>query len=213
MAGRLIAVEGGDGSGKGGVAARLAMRLQAAGHDVLRTLEPGGTPEGLHLRALLLAEKQAWDARAELLLMTAARAQHVRRVIGPALAAGRAVVCDRFVGSTLAYQGAGRGLPADLILGLHRGFADDLWPDVTVLLDVDPAVGLQRSRRRLAADGRDEGRFEALDLGFHQRVRQSFLDQAAARPARSIVIDASQAAEAVQREAADRACAMLAALT
>jgi dTMP kinase len=207
MPGRFIVVEGGDGAGKGGVVASLAAALADAGHPVLTTREPGGTPEGLQLRALLLSEAgPVWEQEAELLLMTAARVQHVRRVIKPAMAAGTVVVCDRFVGSTLAYQGAGRGLPAALILDLHRRLVDDVWPDLTIVLDVDPAVGLARSRRRLAADGRDEGRFEDLDLAFHQRVRQSFLDQAAAHPARTAVVDAAQPLAQVQQDVIDRVC-------
>jgi dTMP kinase len=202
MRGRFIVVEGGDGSGKGGVVASLAAALTADGWRVLTTREPGGTPEGLQLRALLLAEAGAvGEQESELLLMTAARVQHVRRVIEPALAAGAVVVCDRYVGSTLAYQGGGRGLPAALILDLHRRVVGDLWPDLTVLLDVDPAVGLQRSRRRLAVEGQDEGRFEGLDLGFHARVRGAFLEQAAGAAERTVVLDAGQSVEQVQREA------------
>ena len=202
MRGRFIVVEGGDGAGKGGVGASLAEALATAGHPVLATREPGGTPEGLQLRALLLSAAGAvWEQEAELLLMTAARVQHVRRVIAPAIAAGTTVVCDRFVGSTLAYQGGGRGLPADLILDLHRRLVDDFWPDLTIILDVDPRTGLQRSRRRLAAQAQDEGRFEDLDLAFHDRVRQSFLAQAAQNPHLSVVIDAAQPAAQVQQAA------------
>jgi dTMP kinase len=135
----------------------------------------------------------------------------VRRVIQPALAAGQHVICDRFVGSTLAYQGGGRGLPEALIRDLHRQMVDDLWPNLTVLLDVDPRIGLERSRRRLAADAADEGRFEALALSFHDRVRQSFLAQAAGAPARSVVIDAGQAIDIVQRQAVARVRALIAA--
>ena len=212
MRGRFIVVEGGDGSGKGGVVASLATALREDGHAVLTTREPGGTPEGLRLRALLLAESGAvWEQEAELLLMVAARVQHVRRVIQPALAAGTHVISDRFAGSTLAYQGGGRGLPDRMIRDLHRQMVDDLWPDLTVLLDVDPQIGLERSRRRLAADAADEGRFEALALSFHDRVRQSFLAQAAAEPERSAVIDAGQTLELVQRQAIDRVRALLAA--
>lgn len=202
MPGRFIVVEGGDGAGKGGVAASLAAALTIAGHPVLTTREPGGTPEGLQLRALLLSAAGAvWEQEAELLLMTAARVQHVRRVIAPAVAAGTTVICDRFVGSTLAYQGGGRGLPVDLILDLHRRLVDDVWPDLTIILDVDPRTGLQRSRTRLAAQAQDEGRFEDLDLAFHDRVRQSFLAQAAENPQRTVVIDAAQTAAQVQLEA------------
>src|SRR3546814_6286389 len=95
--------------------------------------------------------------------MTAARVQHVKGVIEPALAAGRIVLCDRYVGSTIAYQGAGRGTSEELILRLHKDFVDDLWPDLTLFFDIDPSVGIQRSRERLHSNGDDEGRFESLD--------------------------------------------------
>lgn len=202
--GLFVAIEGGDGAGKGGVIRALDQGLRAAGHDVVLTREPGGTPEGERLRALLLAEGgPAWQPEAELLLMTAARIQHVSGVIRPALAAGRIVVCDRFVGSTLAYQGAGRGQDIDRILRLHRDFVDDFWPDLTLVLDVSPEVGLERSRVRLAQAGEDEGRFEALENGFHARVRASFLQQAADHPDRYATIDAHVPAVEVQAQALD----------
>ncbi len=195
--GRFLVLEGGEGSGKTTALDIVGAALQDGGHDVMVTREPGGTPEGSALRTLLLAEDGPdWDAGAELLLLVAARVQHVRGVILPALAAGRTVLCDRFVGSTLAYQGAGRGLEPALILELHRRFACDLWPDLTILLDVDPAVGLARSARRLARARADEGRFEALDLEFHRRVRAAFLAAAALRP--TIVIDAGRSLDEVR---------------
>jgi dTMP kinase len=199
--GRFIVFEGGDGAGKGSALAAVAEALAADGQDVLTTREPGGTPEGLELRGLLLsAAGSVWDQGSELLLMTAARVQHVKRVIRPALAAGRIVLCDRFVGSTLAYQGGGRGLPLALIRDLHRIFVDDLWPDLTVLMDVDAATGLDRSRQRLAGAAADEGRFEALDLTFHERVRSAFLEQAAAAPEATLIIDASPPLDLVRAD-------------
>lgn len=204
MAGAFIAVEGVDGSGKSGVVRHLIAALQARGADVLGTREPGGTPQGEALRGLLLSgADDAWDPRAELLLMTAARIQHVARVVLPAVAAGRIVVSDRYAGSTLAYQGAGRGMSETLIRDLHASVVDDIWPDLTLVLDLDPAIGLARSRKRLAADAIDEGRFESLDLPFHQRIRDAFLTQARAAPARHVVIDASGRPEAVQALALD----------
>lgn len=188
--GVFLAVEGGDGAGKGGVVAALAAALIAAGHDVLATREPGGTPEGEALRALLVAsDGPDWDPRAELLLMTAARIQHVEHVIRPALAAGRIVVCDRWLGSTLAYQGAGRGIPQSDILALHRMMLGDFHPDLVLVIDVDPETGLGRSRNRLVETARDEGRFEAIADDFHARVRDSFRAQAAADPARHRRLD------------------------
>jgi dTMP kinase len=214
--GRFIVFEGGDGAGKGSALAAVAEMLAANGLDVLATREPGGTPEGLELRGMLLsAAGSVWDQGSELLLMTAARVQHVKRVIRPALAAGRIVLCDRFVGSTLAYQGGGRGLPLPLIRDLHRIFVDDISPDLTVLMDVDAAAGLSRSRRRLAGaqaeGGADEGRFEALDLGFHERVRAAFLEQAEAAPDATIIIDAGRALDSVLPDVVDRVRAWLSA--
>ncbi len=203
MTGAFIAVEGVDGSGKSGVVRHLIAHVQALGRDVLGTREPGGTPQGEALRGLLLAgEDDAWDPRAELLLMTAARVQHVARVVLPAVAAGRVVVSDRYAGSTLAYQGAGRGMAEALIRDLHAAVVDDIWPDLTLVLDLDPAIGLARSRKRLAVGGIDEGRFESLDLAFHQRIREAFLAQAAAAPERHVVVDAGGTPEAVQAAAA-----------
>ena len=192
----FIVFEGGEGAGKTTAISALADALLARGRDVLLTREPGGTPEGLALRALLLAAGGPdWDPAAELLLMTAARVQHVRRVIQPALDAGRTVLCDRFIGSTLAYQGAGRHTPDAFIRDLHRHAVGGLQPNLTVLLDVDPHEGLQRSRRRLGLQHADEARFEALDMAFHERVRASFLAQASQSP--TLVIDAAKPARDV----------------
>ncbi len=200
----FLVFEGGEGAGKTTAMAAVAASL---GERAVVTREPGGTPEGLALRALLLAgDAPDWDPMAELLLMVAARVQHVARVIRPALAAGRVVLCDRFVGSTLAYQGVGRGLDQGFILDLHRA-AVGLLPDLTILLDVDPRVGLLRSGRRLAASGQDEGRFEGLDLSFHERVRASFLAQA--KMSRSVVIDAAAPEQDVRTAVTDAVDAFL----
>ena len=197
MRGRFIVLEGGDGSGKTTLAQTLAAALAADGQSVVATREPGGTPAGQALRALLLAaDGPAFEPETELLLMTAARVQHVRQVIAPALARGAIVVCDRFVGSTLAYQGSGAGLDTARILALHRDFADDLWPDVTLLLDLPPELALARSRARLAASAANEGRFEARGLSFHARVRAGFLALARALPGWT-VLDATQPADAL----------------
>lgn len=201
QSGFFIALDGVDGGGKTGAIACLAEALTKLGHDLLVTREPGGTEEGLALRRLLLAnDGYAWEPMAELLLMNAARVQHVARVIRPALQAGKIVLCDRFVASSIAYQGAGRGLPMADILDLHRISVGDIWPDLTLLLDIDPRRGLERSRRRLQTDQIDEGRFEDLELAFHQRVRESFLEQAARDPQRHAVIDAGRAQRVVQED-------------
>jgi dTMP kinase len=196
--GRLIAFCGGEGAGKSTQIALLAAHLAASGRDVLVTREPGGTEEGQELRRLLLTPDFAWDRMAETLLMVADRAQHIVQLIEPALAAGRHVVTDRFVLSTLCYQGAARGVPISFIRELHRTACFDLWPDLTLILDIDPRIGIGRSKRRLAAAASDETRFEALDLEFHERVRAGFLDLSSSLPGRHVVIDATAGLEAIQ---------------
>jgi len=196
----FVVLEGGDGSGKSGALAHLGTVL---GEGAVLTREPGGTAEGQAIRGLLLARgAHDWEPQAELLLIAAARAQHVARVIRPALAAGRVVVCDRYVGSTLAYQGAGRGLDEAEIVMIHNQSTGGLWPDLTVVLDVDPVIALARGLARLRAEGSAEDRFEALGPEFQRRVRRSFLDQAAAAPQRHAVIDANRPIMAVQADVA-----------
>lgn len=190
MRGRFITLEGPEGAGKTVLARRLAEALQARGQTVLLTREPGGTPLGERVRALLLersAGDLAIDARADALLFNAARAQLVAEVIRPAVAAGTTVLCARFADSTLAYQGYGAGLPIDELRALARIATAGLEPDLTVLLDVDPEVGL----RRKAPGARN--RFEAsFDLEFHRRVRAGFLELAREEPARWRVIDSTR---------------------
>jgi dTMP kinase len=208
--GKFIAFCGGEGAGKSTQIAALARHLESRGVPVLMTREPGGTPEGQHLRKLLLTETAgSWTPLAETLLMVADRAQHVERVIAPALDAGTHVVSDRFVLSTLSYQGAGRGVPTALIRDLHRQACGDLWPDLTVIFDIDPALGLKRSRRRLSRSGSDESRFEALDLAFHQRVRAGFLAEAKASGRPYAVIDASRPIDEIAAEIRSRVEATL----
>ncbi|WP_404337367.1 dTMP kinase [Sphingomonas sp. MMS12-HWE2-04] len=198
----FYAVEGVDGCGKTGIVKHLAEHLNQGSARAIMTREPGGTAQGEQIRALILSgSDDSWDQNSELLLMTAARVEHVRRVILPALAAGTSVVSDRYVGSTIAYQGAGRGMPEDFIRYLHRVAVGDVWPDLVLVLDLDPVIGLARSKGRLAAAAIDEGRFETLDLAFHRRIRQSYLDQAAADPARHVVIDADGSPDAVRQRA------------
>ncbi|MDO8287784.1 MAG: dTMP kinase [Parvibaculum sp.] len=196
----FLAVEGVDGSGKSGVIAHLADYLASAGLPVITTREPGGTPSGEKLRALLLSgSDDAWHPMSELLLMTAARVEHVQKIILPALRTGQIIISDRFVGSTIAYQGAGRGLSEKFIRHLHAEAVGDLWPDLTIVLDIDVTVGLSRSRRRLTTEILDEGRFESIDTTFHEKIRQSFLAQAAQAPDRHVVIDASGTPEDVRK--------------
>ena len=201
---RFYAIEGVDGCGKTSVVKHLAEHLNITGRPAITTREPGGTPQGEKIRALILSgTDDAWDQHSELLLMTAARVEHVRRVVLPALASGSSVVSDRYVGSTIAYQGAGRGMPEDFIRLLHRVAVGDVWPDLVIVLDLDPQIGLARSKGRLSASAIDEGRFETLDLEFHRRIRQSYLDQAAADPQRHVVVDAGGDPEQVRRRVID----------
>jgi len=190
---RLITLEGGEGAGKTTVIAALHTALRAQGVDVVTTREPGGTALGEHLRTLLLSPAHApVHAEAELLLMFAARAQHLHEVIAPALARGAFVLCDRFTDSSHAYQGAGRGLSTDKINLLERHFVH-LRPGLTLLLDLDIRHGRERARRRENAPDRIESEHDA----FFERVRAGFHARAAADPARFRVLDATQPAAAV----------------
>jgi dTMP kinase len=181
--GRLIAFEGGEGIGKSTQAERLAARLGA-----VLTREPGGTAVGERVRGVLLDRHVVdLDARAEALLMAAARAQHVASVIGPALAAGRDVVTDRFSHSSLAYQGYGRGLDLDELRRLSDWAAAGLWPDVVILLDV-PGDEAEQRRRRI---GHVPDRLEAAGQAFHQRVVDGFRTMAAVDTDRWLVVDGS----------------------
>lgn len=196
--GFFITFEGIEGCGKTTQLRRLAADLQADGHAVLLTREPGGCAIADTLRQVLLdSANHAMAPATELLLYAAARAQHVAEVIGPALDAGKIVLCDRFIDATLAYQGYGRGLDLGLIKELNRIATGSVTPDLTLLFDFSPAEGLTRARRRNAgSSGPDEGRFEAESLAFHQRVRQGYLDLAT-RDARFRVIDANGDEETV----------------
>ncbi len=195
--GRLVTLEGIEGAGKSTLAADLGAWLEARGVALVRTREPGGTALGEAVRALLLEPGgEAMSADAELLLMFAARSEHLARVIRPALAAGRWVLCDRFTDASYAYQGGGRGIAARRIAVLERWTQGRLRPDLTLLLDLEPALGLARARGRGASD-----RFEREAGAFFARTRQAYLERAAARPSRYAVIDASRPPERVLGEA------------
>ena len=196
--GVFVSFEGIDGSGKSTQARLLADRLRGAGREVVLTREPGGSPGAEEIRALLLTGGgERWSPQTELLLFTAARRDHLEKVIAPALERGAVVICDRFADSTRVYQGVAR---ADL-----RAAVDTLHalmiarePDLTVLVDIDPREGLARA----AARGGAEGRFESFGVDLQARLRAGFLELAAAQPARFAVIDGARAPEAVAAEAA-----------
>lgn len=194
MPGLFVTFEGGEGSGKSTQVARLAARLVAAGHVPLVTREPGGTPLAEGIRALLLDPERRPTAHAEAFLMEAARAQLVETVIRPALAAGRVVVCDRYADSTLAYQGAGRGLDPAMLAAWNRAATGGLVPDVTLLFDIDHAAGL---RRRASAPGATN-RLDREPEDFHARIRARFLELAATEPDRFVLLDASAPMETLE---------------
>jgi len=192
MTGLFITLEGGDGAGKSTQAELLAGWLEQRGYEVVRTREPGGTPLGLELRQLLL-HGDAVDPHAEALLYAADRAQHVAEVVRPALDRGAVVVQDRYIDSSLAYQGAARSLDLTEVRWLSEWATDGLWPQLTVLLDVDPGLAVGR---RIAAGGRAD-RLESEAVEFHRAVRKGFLAFAEAEPQRYLVLDATQAIDAL----------------
>ena len=199
MPGRLITLEGGEGVGKSTLAKALAQAIEAAGQKVVATREPGGTPGADQIRALLVTGAGArWSALTETLLLTAARNDHLERVIRPALARGDWVLCDRYTDSTHAYQAAGGGVPAVMVTAL-TGWIDAPVPDLTIVLDLDPALGLARAGSTAAG----EARFEGRDADFHARVRAAFLAIASATPRRCVVIDATADRAQVVRLARD----------
>ncbi len=186
--GQFITFEGGEGTGKSTQAARLVARLKARGLDVVHTREPGGSPGAEAIRALVVSGDAArWSPRTELLLMFAARSDHLERTILPALDAGRWVVCDRFADSSRAYQGAGGGAAEELIEALDRDVVASDQPDLTLIFDLPVEIGLERALERGAA----ETRFESKGLAFHRRLRDGFLSIAAQYPERCRLIDAT----------------------
>jgi dTMP kinase len=192
--GRFITLEGVDGAGKSTHVPWIAERLKQGGREVIVTREPGGTPLAEKIRALVLAEPM--DPLSETLLMFAARADHVQRVIAPALARGAWVVCDRFTDATLAYQGGGKGVPLErirqLALAVHPGLA----PDQTLVFDCPYEI----SRSRLSNSGRELDRFEAEERAFFDRVRAAYRGLAEAEPGRVSLVDGSRGPEEVKDE-------------
>jgi dTMP kinase len=196
--GRFISFEGIDGSGKSTQARLLAYRLRAAGHEVVLTREPGGSPGAEEIRALVLqGDPDRWSAETEILLFTAARRDHLERTILPALARGATVICDRFADSTRMYQGLSRGDLRGIVDRLHAMMIGRE-PDLTILIDMDPETGLARAKGRQTA----EERFEDFGLELQNRMRSGFLDLAAEFPARFRVIDGNRPADAVAADIA-----------
>ncbi len=194
--GLFISFEGGEGAGKTTQINRLADYLSNQGKRVVTTREPGGTKEAESIRNLLVQREGGdWDAMAEVLLLYAARVMHINKVIKPALEQGQIVICDRFSDSTMAYQGYGRGLDKDKIKEIECTSIEGFKPDLTFILDIDVRDGLERSNKRLSSEkgyGKTEDRFERMEIEFHERLRQGFLDIARQEPERCSVINATQ---------------------
>ena len=187
--GRFITFEGGEGAGKSTQLNRLRDALKQAGVDVVRTREPGGSPAAEEIRTMLVSrETHCWAPETELLLHCAARIEHVASVVNPALTRGAWVVCDRFLDSTVAYQGYGHGLGTDMVDHLHRLLFGAFQPDLTLIFDLPVDMGLGRTQRR----GGDEDRYERMELEFHERLRNGFLEIAKRYPDRCAVVDAAK---------------------
>jgi dTMP kinase len=205
--GLFIAFEGGDGAGKSTQAARLAGSLESLGLTVLRTREPGGTPIGEKLRSLVLDHGHGHiDAHTEALIFAASRAAHASQVIRPALERGDVVLTDRYIDSSVAYQGAGRDLGTDAVRSINEWATSGLQPDLTVLLDVHPADGRSRRTAADAAEDRMESEADVL----HARFRQAFLDLAAARPDSYLVLEARLPVDELATTILDRVGKLLA---
>jgi len=209
MRGKFITFEGGEGTGKSTQAAMLALRLEALGLGVLLTREPGGSPGAEIIRHVLLSGAAApLGPDAESMLFAAARDDHIRCAIVPALEASKWVVCDRFVDSTRVYQGTLGNVDQRLIRALERVSVGDVMPDLTLVLNVPVTVGLERAAARRSGSRPD--RFEAEDVAFHEKLREAYLALAAAEPQRCVVIDASLAKEAVAKSVWDAVTTRLA---
>lgn len=192
MTGKFITLEGSEGAGKSSAMRAILDWANNKSVCVTQTREPGGTPEAEAIRTLLLDKNQHWDDQAELLLVMAARQQHVAKLIQPALQKGDWVISDRFADATYAYQGGGRGLDLTLFQQFMSQLGRAATPDLTLLLDVDAETGLKRALKNQVAD-----RFEQEQLSFFQRVREAYLKRANAEPHRIKIIDANQPQEAV----------------
>jgi dTMP kinase len=199
--GLFITFEGPEGSGKSTQLRRLAQKLRGEGHVVLESSEPGGTPIGMQIRRVLLDSKNLeMRPTTELLLMFAARAQNVDEWILPALSRGEIVLSDRFTDSTLAYQGAARGLGAELVYEVDRIACRGLIPDLTVVIDIEAGLGLERAHGRNLKTQDVETRIDEQAIGFHRKVRDAYLQLAADEPDRVKVIDGSRGEDLVEKD-------------
>jgi dTMP kinase len=190
--GYFITFEGGEGSGKSTQLKLLNAVFEKSGLPFIATREPGGSPGAEKIRSLLVSgDVDSWDPLTETLLFMAARADHINKLVKPAISMGKTVICDRFFDSTLVYQGIGKGLGTEYIKNLHQIVFGDFMPDLTIILDIDPETGLKRAGERRG----NENRFEQLDIGFHQKIREGFLQIAKNEPARCTLLDATKDAD------------------
>lgn len=203
---RFVTLEGGEGAGKSTQVARLKEWIEARGHRCITTREPGGAPGAEMVRKLLVeGPAERWDGVTEALLHFAARREHLRTTVLPAIASGTWVVSDRFADSTMAYQGYGHGIDRAMLGALYDMTVGDFRPDLTLILDLPVDAGLARAAARRGK----ETRYESLPVGFHERVRAGFLEIAAADPERCVVIDASAGIDDIARSIADALAARL----
>ena len=197
----FITLEGPEGSGKTTAVETAVKRLTEMGYQIVRTREPGGTPISEQIRGVILDKANtAMDARTEALLYAAARRQHLVEKVWPAIQEGKIVICDRYLDSSLAYQGGARGLGVENILNINLFATENTWPDLTLLFDLDPKIGLERISKNAS---REVNRLDLEELDFHNKVRNTFLELAKRYPDRFIIIDASKSQEEVAKATLD----------
>ena len=195
----FITIEGPEGSGKSTATETVINKLRELGYDVLKTREPGGTPISEQIRNVILdKDNKAMDGRTEALLYAAARRQHLVESVWPAVKEGKIVICDRYIDSSLAYQGGARGLGIDNIVDINMFATDNTWPDLTLLFDIPPEIGLERISLN---KNREVNRLDLETLEFHKKVRQTVLDLAEKYSERFVIIDASKSREEVAQDA------------
>ena len=203
----FITLEGPEGSGKTTAVKAAVARLQELGYQVVQTREPGGTPIAEQIRNVILDKANTtMDPRTEALLYAASRRQHLVEKVWPAIKEGKIVICDRYLDSSLAYQGGARGLGVDNVLNVNLFATEGTWPDLTLLFDIDPNLGLERIAKNAQ---REVNRLDLEKIEFHNKVRQTFLDLSKRYPDRYVVIDASKSIEEVQKATMDAILARL----
>ena len=195
----FITIEGPEGSGKTTATNRVVEELQKRGYEIVRTREPGGTPISEQIRNVILdKENTMMDSRTEALLYAAARRQHLVEKVWPATKEGKLVICDRYIDSSLAYQGGARGLGIDNIININMFATEDTWPDLTLLFDIEPELGLERIAKNKE---REVNRLDLEKIEFHKKVRETFLLLAQKQPERFVIIDASKTPDEVFNDA------------